>query len=31
MINIGDAKITISQNLRETVIDKIIKDKMIKR
>ena len=31
MINIGDAKITISQNLREMVIDKIVKDKMIKR
>ena len=31
MINIGDAKITISQNLRETVIHKIVKDKMIKR
>jgi DNA-binding LytR/AlgR family response regulator len=31
MINIGEAKITISQNLRETVIKKIVKDKMIKR
>jgi DNA-binding LytR/AlgR family response regulator len=31
MINIGEAKITISQNLRETVINKIVKDKMIKR
>jgi DNA-binding LytR/AlgR family response regulator len=31
MLNMGDAKITISQNLRETVIAKIVKDKMIKR
>ena len=31
MINIGDTKITISQNLRESAINKIIKDKMIKR
>jgi DNA-binding LytR/AlgR family response regulator len=31
MLNIADAKITISQNLRETVINKIVKDKMIKR
>ncbi|HXB39174.1 MAG TPA: LytTR family DNA-binding domain-containing protein [Bacteroidia bacterium] len=31
MINIGEAKITISQNLREAVIKKIVKDKMIKR
>src|ERR1700757_1066831 len=31
MVNIGEAKITISQNLRETVINKIVKDKMIKR
>lgn len=30
-LNIGNEKITISQNLRETVIQKIIKDKMIKR
>jgi DNA-binding LytR/AlgR family response regulator len=31
MINIGEAKITISQNLREAVIKKIVSDKMIKR
>ncbi|HWZ23233.1 MAG TPA: LytTR family DNA-binding domain-containing protein [Cytophagaceae bacterium] len=31
ILDIGDAKITISQNLRETVISKIVKDKMIKR
>ncbi|HWY10835.1 MAG TPA: LytTR family DNA-binding domain-containing protein [Bacteroidia bacterium] len=31
MINIGEAKITISQNLRDTVIKKIVQDKMIKR
>jgi DNA-binding LytR/AlgR family response regulator len=31
MINIGEAKITISQNLREAVIKEIVKDKMIKR
>lgn len=31
MLNIGEAKITISQNLREAVINKIVKDKMIKR
>lgn len=31
MINIGIEKITISQNLREKVINEILKDKMIKR
>src|SRR6201987_3582582 len=31
MINIGESNITISQNLREAVIKKIVKDKMIKR
>jgi DNA-binding LytR/AlgR family response regulator len=31
MLNMGSAKITISQNLRETVIHKIVNDKMIKR
>jgi len=31
MLNMGDAKITISQNLRETVINKIVNGKMIKR
>ncbi|HWY36985.1 MAG TPA: LytTR family DNA-binding domain-containing protein [Bacteroidia bacterium] len=31
MLNIGEAKITISQNLREMVIKKIVMDKMIKR
>ena len=31
MINIAEAKIPISQNLRDTVINKIVKDKMIKR
>ena len=31
MINIGEAKITISQNLREVVIKKIVRDKMIRR
>ncbi|MGZ4034194.1 MAG: LytR/AlgR family response regulator transcription factor, partial [Bacteroidia bacterium] len=31
MLNIGETKITISQNLREAVINKIVKDKMIKR
>ena len=30
-LNIGNGKITISQNLREKVINEIIKDKMIKR
>jgi len=30
-LNIGDKKITISQNLREKVITEIVKDKMIKR
>ena len=30
MINIAEAKIPISQNLRDTVINKIVKDKMIK-
>ena len=30
-LHIGNAKITISQNLREKVIDEIVKDKMIKR
>ena len=31
IINIGNEKITISQNLREKVINEIVKDKMIKR
>ncbi len=31
MINIGGEKITISQNLREKVVNKILKDKMINR
>ena len=31
ILDIGGAKITISQSLRETVINKIVKDKMIKR
>jgi len=31
MINIGNTKITISQNLRESVLSEILKDKMIKR
>jgi len=31
ILNIGNEKITISQNLREKVINKIVKDKMIKR
>ena len=31
MINIGNEKITISQNLREKVLSEILKDKMIKR
>jgi len=31
MINIGTAKITISQNLREKVLNEILKDKMIRR
>jgi DNA-binding LytR/AlgR family response regulator len=31
IINIGDGKITISQNLREKVIQEIVKDKMLKR
>ena len=31
MINLGIEKITISQNLREKVLNEILKDKMIKR
>jgi DNA-binding LytR/AlgR family response regulator len=31
ILNIGNQKITISQNLRERVISEIVKDKMIKR
>lgn len=31
MLNIGETKITISQSLRETVIHKIVKDKIIRR
>ena len=31
IINIGNAKITISQNLKESVLNSILKDKMIKR
>jgi DNA-binding LytR/AlgR family response regulator len=31
IINIGDKKITISQNLREKVINEIVRDKLIKR
>jgi DNA-binding LytR/AlgR family response regulator len=31
ILDIGNEKITISQNLREKVIREIIKDKMIKR
>ncbi|MEO6851342.1 MAG: LytTR family DNA-binding domain-containing protein, partial [Mucilaginibacter sp.] len=31
MINIGNEKITISQNLREKVLNEILSDKMIKR
>jgi hypothetical protein len=31
ILDIGNAKITISQNLRETVLNEILKDKMIKR
>jgi len=31
MINLGNKKITISQNLREKVLNEILKDKMIKR
>lgn len=31
MLDIGNAKITISQNLREKVLSEILKDKMIKR
>ena len=31
MINIGTGKITISQNLREKVLNELLKDKMIKR
>ncbi len=31
ILNIGNARITISQNLREKVIQEIVKDKMIKR
>jgi DNA-binding LytR/AlgR family response regulator len=31
MINIGNGKVTISQNLREKVLNEILKDKMIKR
>jgi DNA-binding LytR/AlgR family response regulator len=31
LIDIGTEKITISQNLRDKVINEIVKDKMIKR
>jgi DNA-binding LytR/AlgR family response regulator len=31
ILNIGSAKISVSQNLREKVMNEIIKDKMIKR
>ena len=31
ILDIGSKKITISQNLREKVINEIVKDKMIKR
>lgn len=31
ILDIGNKKITISQNLREKVIKEIVKDKMIKR
>jgi len=31
ILDIGDTKITISQNLREKVLNEIVKDKMIKR
>jgi DNA-binding LytR/AlgR family response regulator len=31
ILNIGNAKIAISQNLREKVVNEIVKDKMIKR
>ena len=31
ILDIGNEKITISQNLREKVINEIVKDKMIKR
>jgi DNA-binding LytR/AlgR family response regulator len=31
ILNIGNEKITISQNLREKVISEIVKDKMIRR
>ena len=31
ILDIGEAKITISQNLREKVLDSILKGKMIKR
>jgi len=31
ILNIGNAKITISQNLKEAVLNSILKDKMIKR
>jgi len=31
ILNIGNEKITISQNLREKVIEQVVKDKMIKR
>jgi DNA-binding LytR/AlgR family response regulator len=31
IINIGNEKITISQNLKERVIHEIVKDKMIRR
>jgi len=30
-INLGSAKVTISQNLHDTVIKEILKDKMLKR
>jgi hypothetical protein len=31
ILDIGNSKITISQNLREKVLNGILKDKMIKR
>ena len=31
ILNIGNAKISVSQNLREKVMNEIIKDKMIRR
>jgi DNA-binding LytR/AlgR family response regulator len=31
VLDIGNAKITVSQNLREKVIKEIVKDKMIKK